>query len=206
MKLLMNSLQIACIGISENDSQGLPQESPKTPTPRNVCLVACRVTKLRLGDEAMKNIDWPATFFVVALLSLGLFASNAYAGGNWKGKGTWHPTLDMSEVTVMINWMADGVLVPCGKDKPKARACAFPPNKSDIPRKGKLCEITHPGFSSSPTDRELETFGKLFETCLEQMKTRIITLRFKHGSNVAVKPQRRPADVARLKVGRVSGP
>lgn len=134
------------------------------------------------------KVDWPAILFAGALLSLGLFASDAYAGGNWKGKGTWHPTLDMSEVTVMVNWMADGVLVPCGKDKPKALACAFPPSESDIPRKGKLCEITHPGFSSSPTDRELETFGKLFETCLERMETRIITLRFKHGSNVMVKP------------------
>ena len=44
------------------------------------------------------KVDWPAILFAVALLSLGLFASDAYAGGNWMGKGTWHPTLDMVEV------------------------------------------------------------------------------------------------------------
>jgi hypothetical protein len=137
----------------------------------------------------MKNVDWPAAIFASLAIALAIFSTDADAGDNWVGKGTWHPTVDMGEVTVMVNWMADGVLVPCGKDKPKARACAFLPRESDIPRKGKLCEITHPGFSSSPTDRELETIGRMFEICLEQTGTRIITLRFKHGGpNIPPRP------------------
>ena len=136
------------------------------------------------------KVDWPAILFVGALLSLGLFASDADAGENyWVGKGTWHPTFELNEVTVMINWMADGVLVPCGKNRPLAVACAFPPSSDDIPKKGKVCEITHPGFRSSPTDDELDTFGRLFETCLTKMNTRIITLRFKrNGSEISVRP------------------
>ena len=134
------------------------------------------------------KIGWPTVILSSIIIALAIY-STADAGGNWLGKGTWHPTLDMVEVTVMVNWTADGRLVACGRDKPKALACAFPPDETDIPRKGTLCEITHPGFSSSPTDEELETIGRMFQTCLEQTGTRIITLRFKHGGpNIPPRP------------------
>jgi len=128
------------------------------------------------------------TIVVALIMSVTDANAGTDSGGNWPGKGTWKPTLNLSEVTVMVNWMADGVLVPCGRNRPKAIACAFPPDKTDIPRQGTLCEITHPGFRSSPTDEELEEFGTLLETCLEQTGTRIVTLRFLYGSNVAIKP------------------
>lgn len=137
----------------------------------------------------MKYLDWPAIIIVTFIMALMMHVTDARAGGNWKGKGTWHPNLELNEVTVMMNWMADGVLVPCGKNRPLARACAYPPSEADIPRKGKVCEITHPGFRSSPTDDELDAFGQLFETCLRQMNTRIIMLRFKqNGSEISVNP------------------
>jgi len=133
--------------------------------------------------------DWPVIIFASTIMALVIFSTDADAGNNWLGKGTWKPTLDMSEVTVMVNWTADGTLVSCGRDQPKARACAFPPDETDIPRKGTLCEITYPRLRFSPTDGELEEIGKLFETCLEKTQTRLVTLRFKHnGSVVAVKP------------------
>ena len=135
----------------------------------------------------MKDLDWPAIIFSSALIVFGIFSTDAYAGENWKGKGTWRPTFDMSEVTVMVNWTYQ-FPVPCGKHK-NARACAFPTSEVDIPRKGKVCEITHPGFRSSPTDEELDTVGRLFETCLEKTGTRVITLRFKkNGSEISVNP------------------
>ncbi len=130
----------------------------------------------------MKSLDWPAIILVSILLSLVMAVSDAHA--YWKGQGTWHPTSDLDEVVVMVNWIAAKQLVPCGKDKPLARGCAYPPTNSDIPRKGKLCVITHPKFHSSPTDEELAVVGELFESCLTQAESRIITVRWERGSIV----------------------
>ena len=105
---------------------------------------------------------------------------------NWEGKGTWHPTSDFEEVVVMVNWMAAKRLVPCGK-RPSALGCAHLPSESDIPRKGTLCVITHPKFHSSPTDEEFAVIGELFNTCLTQAGSRIITVRWKRGNNVSAR-------------------
>lgn len=130
------------------------------------------------------KVDWPAAIFVGTIMALLLAWTDANAEFNWQGKGTWHPTSDFEEVVVMVNWMAANQLVPCGKHG-NAEGCAFPPDKVDIPRKGKLCVITHPKFNSSPTDDETAVIGKLFETCLTQAQTRIITVRWERGTNVS---------------------
>ena len=113
---------------------------------------------------------------ILATILLMLVTQSALAGSiaeneYWAGKGTWHPTSDLKEVVIMVNWTYESP-VPCGEHK-DARACAFPPTDSDIPREGKLCEITHPDFDVSPTDKELETIGKLFKVCMEEAGTRI---------------------------------
>jgi hypothetical protein len=131
----------------------------------------------------MKDLDWPAIIFASVIIALFMAVTDAHA--YWKGQGTWHPTSDLNEVVVMVNWIAANQLVPCGS-KPKALGCAFPPNKYDVTRKGKLCIITHPKFNSSPTDEELAVVGKLFDTCLTQAQSRIITVRWNHGTNVGV--------------------
>lgn len=133
----------------------------------------------------MKSLDWPAIIFVSLAIAVGLFVTDADA--SWEGQGTWHPTSDLEEVVVMVNWLAANQLVPCGKNKPLARGCAYPPSESDIPRKGKLCVITHPKFRSSPTDEELAVVGELFESCLTQAESRIITVRWKRGTVVAAR-------------------
>jgi len=128
------------------------------------------------------KVDWPAAIFVGTIMALLLAWTDANA--YWKGQGTWHPTSDFEEVVVMVNWIAANQLVPCGKHG-KANGCAFPPTKSDIPRKGKLCVITHPKFNTSPSDQELAVIGELFETCLMQAQTRIITVRWVSGITVS---------------------
>lgn len=130
----------------------------------------------------MKSVDWPAIIFASLAIAVGLFSTDADA--SWKGQGTWHPTSDLEEVVVMVNWIAANQLVPCGKHG-KARGCAFIPTEDDIPRKGKLCVITHPKLNVSPTDKELAVIGELFDTCLTQAQTRIITVRWVHGINVS---------------------
>ena len=130
----------------------------------------------------MRDIDWKGAIVAVVLLTLCLAANNAFAA--WKGQGTWHPTTDLNEVVVMVNWMAANKLVPCGEHG-NAQGCAFPPDKYDVPRKGKLCVITHPKFNASPTDDETAVIGELFETCLTQAQTRIITVRWERGINTS---------------------
>ena len=132
----------------------------------------------------MKDIDWKGAIVAAVLLGLCLAANNAFA--SWKGQGTWHPTSDFEEVVVMVNWIAANRLVPCGS-KGLANGCAYITSKSDIPRKGKLCVITHPKFNSSPTDNELAVVGELFDTCLTQAQSRIITVRWVPGTNVSAR-------------------
>jgi hypothetical protein len=132
----------------------------------------------------VRNLDWPAIIFACLAISVALFSTDADA--YWKGQGTWHPTSDYDEVVVMVNWIAANQLVPCGKHG-KANGCAYPTSKSDIPRKGKLCVITHPKFNTSPSDEELAVVGELFDTCLTQAQSRIITVRWVPGDNVSAR-------------------
>lgn len=135
------------------------------------------------------RIHWPSLFFAAAVGALALISSSADASTyNFRGFGVWHPTLNLNEVTVMINWMAKGQKAFCGEHG-KVRGCAFPATADDIPRKGKVCEITHPGFPNKYTPEDFRVLGELFETCLEKMGTRIITVRFKvNGSEISVRP------------------
>ena len=132
----------------------------------------------------MKDLDWPAIIFVGIIMSLLMAVNDAHA--YWKGQGTWHPTSDLNEVVVMVNWIAANQLVPCGVHG-KARGCAFPPNKYDVTQKGKLCVITHPKFNASPTDDETAVIGELFESCLTQAQSRIITVRWVRGATASAR-------------------
>jgi len=123
----------------------------------------------------VKNLDWPAIIFASTVMALLLAVTDVHAD-TWVGKGTWHPTSDLKEVTVMVNWTHQKQ-VPCGEHK-GAQACAFPPTESDIPRKGTLCVITHPKFHTSPTDQEFAKIGELFDICVKQAESRLITIRW----------------------------
>jgi hypothetical protein len=118
----------------------------------------------------MKSHDWTA--IVVISILIVMFSPRLWA----HHVSTWHPDQNNTEVVVMVAWTKQ-MPVPCGKHK-RARACAVTPSNADIPWKAKLCEITHPGFTSVPSHEQLIELGRLFDTCLILTGSRKIAVRF----------------------------
>jgi hypothetical protein len=104
----------------------------------------------------MKDHNW-AIIIVFSVLAM-LFTPRLWAATDW------HPTTTIRDVVVRMHWTFQDP-VPCGKHK-NALACATIPRRGDVLRPGRVCVITHPGFSSKPSTQDSIVLGRLLDGCL----------------------------------------
>ncbi len=112
----------------------------------------------------LRDLDWTAIIIVSVLLVL--FTPRLWAQ-------EWHPTIDYTEVVVMMHWTHQ-TPVPCGQHT-NALACAFLPDKDLIQEhKGSLCKMFLKKTTQHPSDEELRNIGKIFQTCLSTGRSTIV--------------------------------